>query len=282
MLTPLPIVLMSNFCTFRLMKKLSVIILLLSGLLLNAQELDIPVKFLANAKAGPQRFLGIDAFGWKYTIADNEFRKQKDGQSLKYRNVSLSEIYRADLQNPLQPVLFYRKFNTAVLLDNQLNETTQINFSNIQQPLIAEAVGLASQNRLWVYDISTQQLGLYDLAQGNFKTITPPFTDNIIYYQNDYNYFYWIDTANKLFMTNLFGTIGALGTVPAYDNVQIVSAGEIIFQKDNALYFYNLEKQTQTPIALAEKSFQSFHYAAQILTIFTDSEINTYQITLPK
>lgn len=250
--------------------------------MLNAQEPAIAVKLLSNAKSGPQRFLGVDAFGWEYTIADNEFRKQKDGQILKYRNVSLSEIYKADLQNPLQPVLFYRKFNTAVLLDNQLNETTQINFSNIPQPVIAEAVGLASQNRLWVYDITTQQLGLYDLAQGSFKAITPPFTDNIKYYQNDYNYFYWIDSANKCFMVNLFGSVGTLGAVPAYDKVQILSANELIFQKDSTLYLYNLEKQTQTPIAIAEKSFQSFQYTAQILTIFTDSEINTYKITLPK
>ena len=83
-------------------------------------------------------------------------------------------------------------------------------------------------------------------------------------------------------MVNLFGNVGALGIAPAYDQVQIVSANELIIKKDNRLYFYNLEKQTQAPIALVEKSFQSFHYTAQILSIFTDSEINTYKITLPK
>lgn len=264
------------------MKQLLVLLIVLCHNVLPAQELAIPVKFLSNSKGGQQRFLGIDAFGWEYTIVDNEFRKQKDNHILKYRNLSLGEIYKADLQNPLQIVLFYRKFNTAVLLDNQLNETSRINFSNIPQPLIAEAAGLASQNRLWVYDISTQQLGLYDLAQGSFKTITPPFTDNIKYYQNDYNYFYWIDSTNKCFMANVFGNVGTLGTVPAYDKVQILSANELILQKDNKLYFYNLEKQKQTPISVTEKSFQSFHYASQILTIFTDSEINTYKIILPK
>ena len=83
-------------------------------------------------------------------------------------------------------------------------------------------------------------------------------------------------------MANVFGNVGALGTVPAYDRIQIISANEVILQKDNSIYFYNLEKQTQTPISVTEKSFQSFHYASQILTIFTDSEINSYKITLPK
>lgn len=264
------------------MKQLLLLLLILSHYMLPAQEIGIPVKFLSNAKGGQQRFLGIDGFGWEYTIADNEFRKQKDGQILKYRNLSLGEIYKADLQNPLQIVLFYRKFNTVVLLDNQLNETSRINFSDIPIPLIAEAAALAAQNRLWVYDISTQQLGLYDLAQGSFKTITPPFTDNIKYYHNDYNYFYWIDSTNKFFMANLFGNVGALGIVPAYDSIQIISANEVILQKDNNLYFYNLEKQMQTPISITEKSIKSFQYTSQILTIFTDSEIKTYKVTLPK
>jgi hypothetical protein len=263
-------------------KTLLLLLMVLNYTVLPAQELAIPVKFLSNSKAAQQQFLGVDTYGWEYTIADNELRKQKDGRTLKYRNVSLGEIFKADLQNPLQIVLFYRKFNSVILLDNQLNETSRINFSDLPQPLIAEAVGLASQNRLWVYDISTQQLGLYDLAQGSFKTITPPFADTIKYYYNDYNYFYWIDTANKCYMVNLFGKVGTLGSAPDYDKIQIVSPNELILQKDNKLYFYNLDKQTQTPIAVAEKSFQSFHYAAQILTIFTDSEINTYKITLPR
>ena len=189
------------------MKHLLLIALLFCCTGLSAQEIVIPAKVLANTKTGPMQYVGTDAFGWRYTIIDNEFRKEKDGQSLKYKSVSLGEISRVDLQNPLQIILFYRKFNTVVLLDNQLNETSRINFSDIPQPIIAEAVGLASQNRLWAYDINTQELGLYDLARGEFKPITPPFADTIRYYHNDYNYFYWIDTAGKCYMANLFGKV---------------------------------------------------------------------------
>ncbi|PZR21644.1 MAG: hypothetical protein DI539_07450 [Flavobacterium psychrophilum] len=282
MLTGFKIAILSIFCTFPLMKKLLLIIAFICWKTTAAQELEIPVKLLSNSKTVTQRYVGIDAFGWEYTIADNEFRKQKDRQILKYRSVSLGEIYKADVQNPLQIVLFYRKFNTVVLLDNQLNETSRINFSELQQPLIIEAAGLSSRNRLWLYDITSQQLGLYDLATGSFKTITPPFNDTIKYYQNDYNYFYWVDSHNNAYMANIFGKVGSLGTVPDFDRVQILSGNELIFEKDNKLFFYNLEKQTQTPITIAEKSLRNFHYAAQILTIFTDSEINTYKITLPK
>ena len=247
-----------------------------------SQEPELPATLLSKAKNAPERYIGTDPFGAKYTIANNEFRKTKEGKTQKYKTLSLGEIYSVDIQNPLQIVLFYRKFNTVVLLDNQMNETSRIDFSQLAEPLIAEAAGLASQNRLWLYDINTQQLGLYDLIQGKFKTITPPFTDNIKYYSNDYNYFYWVDTTNKCFMANLFGKVGFLGTVPDYDQIQVISANTAIIKKDGGLYLYSLEKQTSTPIAIVDKSFASFHYTAQILSIFTDTEINTYKITVPK
>lgn len=248
-----------------------------------AQELTLPVKQLSNAPAGPERYIGTDAFGWQYTILENEFRKEKDGRVLKYRNVSLGEIYRVDLQNPLQIVLFYRKFNTVVLLDNQLNETTQVNFSNLpEQELIAEAVGLASQNRLWLYDVNTQQIGLYDTARGTFRTLTPPFNDGIKYYQSDYNYFYWIDNAGKCFAVNLFASVSSLGTVPAFDAAQLLSPTAILLSRDNALYLYNLTDQSQKRVEIVEKSFTAFYYKDQILSIFTNSEIIQYKITLTK
>ena len=270
------------FLYFGYMKHLLLLALLFCYTGLSAQEIVIPVKVLANTKTGPMQYVGSDAFGWRYTITDNEFRKEKDDRSLRYRNVSLGEISRVDLQNPLQIVLFYRKFNTVILLDNQLNETSRINFNHIQQPLIAEAVGLASQNRLWIYNINTQEPGLYDLARGEFKSITPPFADTIGYYHNDYNYFYWIDTTGKCYMANLFGKVTFLGNVPAFDSVQLLDSTALLFQKDGALYHYNPATQTQSRIDIAEKSFESFHYASQILTIFTNSEIVQYQITLPK
>jgi len=264
------------------MKKALLLFFLILIVPARAQELGIPVKFLSNAKAPTQRYLGTDAFGWQYTITNNELKKQKDSQTIKYKNVALGEIYKVDLQNPLQLILFYRRFNTVVLLDNQLNETSRINFSDLQQPLIAEAVGLASQNRLWVYDVNTQQIGLYNLAQGSFRTVTPPFNDGIKYYQNDYNYFYWIDNAGKCFVVNLFGNVTTLGAVPAFDQVQILSSSEILFSRDNALYLYDLATQKQQQIQIAEKSFSSFYYASQILSIFTESEIIQYKITLSK
>jgi|SRR5690606_13208154 len=249
---------------------------------LQAQELTIPVKLLSHAKAGAERFIGTDAFGAEYTIADNEFRKLQDGASFKYKNLSYGNIFKADIQNPLQIVLFYKKFNTAVLLDNQLNEISHINFSRLTEPVIAEAAGLAAQNKLWIYDITTQQIGLFDTTQNNYKTITPQLEETIKYYQSGYNYFYWIDSQNRCFAVNLFGKVASLGSVTDFDDILFVSAAAVLLKKEGRLYYYNLKTGSSKPIDIVEKSFMSFFYKEQILSIFTGSEINHYKITLPE
>lgn len=247
-----------------------------------AQEALLPVRIMATPKAPPERFVGTDAFGWEYVIADNEFRKQKDGKVLKYRNVSLGDITRADLQNPLQIVLFYKKFNSVVLLDNQLNETGTINFNEINSPIIAEAVGLASQNRLWVYDVATQQTGLFDLKKSSFRTLTPPNNNGITWYQSDYNYFYWTDNNNTFFTLNLFGSITSAGSIPAFDAAQLISQNILLLKEGNTLVQYNLATKESKTVSIVEKTFGAFYYKEGILSIFTDSEIVQYKIILPR
>lgn len=266
------------------MKRVFLFVLITLTLHTQAQELAVPVRLMANPKPATEKFVGTDAFGWQYTIADNEFRKQKDGRVLKYKNVALGDIYRADLQNPLQIVLFYKKFNTIVQLDNQLNETLNLNFSNLpnsQPELIVEAAGLASQNRLWLYDVSTQQIGLYDTAKNTFRTLTPPFKDGIKFYQSDYNYFYWVDNTGKCFAVNVFGSVTQLGTVPDFTAAQLLDASNILIATAEGLYVYNLPQQIQHKVEVVEKSFGSFYYKDQILSIFTDDQIIQYKINLP-
>lgn len=263
------------------MKKLIFILLGLIPMLSFSQQPSI-IPFFSNAEKWEKGYyIGKDNFGNFYSINENEFKKTSPTQVFFYKNVSLGKIHQVDLQNPLQLVLFYKQFTTAVLLDNQLNETVKINFSELSQPLNPEAVSLASQNRLWVYDILSQKLGLFDVQKSTFQPITPPFKENLKFYQSDYNYFYWIDTKQNLYVSNLFGKVNFLGQVPEYSQAQVVSPKQILLKNDNGLFLYNLEDQSLLPITLNEKSFIRFSFKDQILSIFTENEISQYKITLP-
>jgi hypothetical protein len=263
------------------MKRIIFIILyFFSALSFGQQQALIPF-FSKAEKWETGQFVGKDNFGNFYSIYENEFKKITPSQVFFYKNVSLGKIYQVDLQNPLQIVLFYKQFTTAVLVDNQLNETTLINFSELQEPLNPEAVSLASQNRLWIYDMLSQKLGLFDIQKNTFQALTPSFKESLQFYQSDYNYFYWLDTKQNLYVSNLFGKVNFLGQIPESKQLQIVSPKQVLMKIDNELFLYNLENSSMSPITLNEKSFNSFSFKDQILSIFTENEIKQYKITLP-
>jgi hypothetical protein len=271
-----------NFVHCLIMKNYLLFVMLFFLSAAGAQETTIPVRFVSNSKEAPGQYIGKDTFEWQYTITNNTLRKQKDNGYVEYKNVSLGDIEKVDILNPLQVLLFYKKFNTVVLLDNQLNEVSRINFSDMQEPVIAEATGVAGQNQIWLFDLNSLQLGLFNPSEKEFKAVTPPFSEQIIFYQSDYNYFYWIDATGRFYASNLFGKVNFLGNVPNFEQAQILSQNTILLKKDNNLYIYDLGKGSSTSIEIVEKSFRSFHYAAQILSIFTDNEINQYKVILPE
>lgn len=264
------------------MKKSSLLLLLLLSMKTLAQLPAINPFFSKAERWEMGEFVGQDNFGNVYSLFENEFRKRtNDGKSSFYKNVSLGKIHQVDLQNPLQIVLFYKQFTTVVLLDNQLNETMKVNFSELPIPLNPEAVSLASQNKLWVYDILTQKLGLFDVLKNTFQALTPSYKEELKFYQSDYNYFYWMDAKRNLYVSNIFGKVNFLGQLPDFKQLQIVAANQVLLRNDNGLFFYNLENAALSPIAINEKSFVRFSYKDQILSIFTEREINHYKINLP-
>jgi hypothetical protein len=189
----------------------------------------------------------------------------------------LGNITKVDIQNPLKIVLFYEDFNSVVLLDNQLNKMTEINFSQNTIPIVVNAIGMSTQNQLWIFNTLNQQIGLFDYLKNEYKTVSIPLTESIKYYQTDFNTFFWIDKKNNWFSCDIFGKISSLGTVPDFDKIEIISPQKYIFSKANTLY---LRENTNTisEIEILEKTFDKYYYKDQILSIFTAKEILNYKI----
>jgi hypothetical protein len=227
------------------------------------------------------QFLEYDQFGFYYYIKNNVLFKTNEKESFEYKNVSLGKITKVDLLNPLTIVLFYENFNTAVLLDNQLNEIQKINFSANQIPIMVGSIGLASQNQLWIYNNLTQQIGLFHFLKKEYKTVSIPFVKNIIKYQTDFNTFYWIDEEDNWYSCDLFGKIIFKGKIPSFDSIEIINENKYLYKKDNILIYKDTEKDLKFEIEIPEKTFKKFYYKDQILSIFTSEGITNYKITIP-
>ena len=264
-----------------MIKKIMILFITLQFAIVLAQEQNLKAQLISVQKIDADIFVGFDNMVNLYYIKDNVLLKKYGNESWQYKNLSLGKITKIDIQNPLQLVLFYENFNTVILLDNQLNETLKINFSENTIPLQLTATGIASQNRLWIYNSLTQQMGLFDYLKNTYQTITPSITGNLKWYESNFNTFQWIDDTLNWYAFTPFGKITLLGKIPDFDQVQITKDNEILYLKDKKLHLLNFQKNIRYPIEGIEKSFKNFYYRDQILSIFTNQEITNYQITIP-
>lgn len=259
-------------------------ILLLFGLFLNfitwSQE-SIRTKQLDTLVIIADTYIGKDNLKTDYYLSKNALKKRSTIKGNQYQNLSFGKIKNVCITNPLQVVVFYEDFNSLILLDNQMNETLQIDGNKLEVPLKIEAFGLASQNQVWLYDGFLQKISLYNFKTNINKIISTPITGKIKDYNSDYNFFYWIDDTNTLYSISLFGRIKTIGIIPEYDKIQIIDESKIIYKKNNCLTFFDINKQIEQEINLFEKSIDNFFYSNGILSIFTHSQINNYKIELP-
>ena len=261
-------------------KQLQLFIFLLFSIC-SAQGQIINTSWVSTQSISGTTFVGIDVLSNLYYIENNVFFKKNKSQLWQYKNLSLGKISKIDWQNPLKIVVFYEGFNSVILLDNQLNEIQKINFSEANSSIIASAVGISSQNRLWVFDTLSQKLGLYNCVNGNFKSITTSFQGNFKHYESDFNTFQWIDDNLNWFSCDVYGKITLVRKVSDFDTVQIINSDLVLFSKGGHLYFQDFKLNKIEEIQNVDKSFDYFSYKDQILSIFTNRQIKNYKIIVP-
>jgi hypothetical protein len=263
------------------MKKTLLLIAFVSTMVAASQNTKIQIISTDTINVIVDDFIGYDQFKFFYYVKDNVFYKSMGSTSLEYKNPTLGKITKVDIQNPLKIVLFYESFNVVVLLDNQLNEIQRIILSENTSPIMAAAIGIASQNRLWIYNTLNQQISLFDYIKNEYNTISIPFPESIKHYQTDFNTFSWIDNKFNWYSCDLFGMITERGKTPDFDAVKIINEHQFIYSKNHRIFYTDLEKKKEQEIHVSEKTFKKFYYKDQILSIFTSKRIINYKITIP-
>jgi hypothetical protein len=226
-------------------------------------------------------FIGFDGFKNCLYIKDNVLYKKSDNALLQYQNVLLGKITKVDLLNPLKVIVFYEEFNTVIILDNQFNEIQKVEFSKLETPIVASAIGISGQNKLWVFNSLNQQIGLYDLNSNIYNNLGLPIKNGIAYYQTDFNYFQWIDKQNNWNTCTIYGRIFTNGRMEPSAHKQLLDKNKVLFSNDNTLFIRDRNLNKLYEIEIIEKSFKNFYYKDQILSIFTSNEITNYKITIP-
>lgn len=268
-------------CKLATMKSFLSIFLLLFSCTTIAQLPNLSVNKQDSLAVNADVYVGFDAYDFHYFIKDNELFKKNALQTWQYKNLSLGKLTRVDICNPLKIILFYENFNTVVALDNQLNEVEKINFSVISQDLVVSAIGISSNNNFWLFNDLNQQLGLYSILKNTYIKRGLPFTKTIKNYRSDFNYFFWIESDNRLYVCDVFGKTAFLATIPDYDSVFIENQERIVYSKNKQLFYLDIVQNKVSLLKDVDKTTTSYFLKDQKLVIFTSDKIIQYKINLP-
>ncbi len=259
-----------------MVKQHILIVLLFISVLTNAQ--NTKTVFTDSIALDIDNYFGKDVLGYDYFSKNNVLYKQKKSEKWEYKNLSLGTINSVDFINPLKILVFYKDFNTAILLDNQLSEISEIRLNDLN--ILAQTCSIASQNRLWVYDNLSNQLILVDYLNKKNTLINQPFKNTFTYYKSDYNNWICISEENIISIYDNYGKVIFGISVPEFDQIILTQTPNILFSLNDNLYLYKDEKLGSELIFSTQKSLKKFYYSNGILTIFANNTLYNYNINL--
>ena len=233
------------------------------------------------------RFIGIDNYNNTYFLKDRVLHKEGDDGSFIYNALQLGRISSVDIINPLKVVVFFQDTNTVVLLDNKLSEIERISFNNLSQFLNVGTATTAGSNSLWIFNIDTQQLEVYNFKSKMQTVVSQPFPGKLLSQASNFNYCFVL-TKKKLRAFNVYGSI--LNEADSKDYEKIVQQNEnLVAIKGDSLYYipnfakHNDEIFSETiKLELPEITIKDLELSNDFLYIYDGKNLHTFTLTLPK
>ena len=146
-----------------------------------------------------------------------------------------------DVSNPLKVLLFYKDFNTILILDRFLNmrSTIDLRHSNIFQ---CSVIAQSYDNNMWVFDELENKVKKID-ENGKLLLESPDL--RVVYdapprpvSMEDYNkYVYAYDSSKGLLVMDYFGAFKNLLAFKGWENVHGMSKGLAATDKTGLIYY---------------------------------------------
>lgn len=252
------------------------LIIILFPVLVWSQEISLIETNPLNADT----FIGIDSYNDIFYIKDQILYKKTTTNLFNYKDFQLGEIYSVDIVNPMNIAVYYQDFNTVVLLDNKLAEIERINFNNLSEFINSSQATVAANNSLWVFNMDSQQLELYNYRSNNKILVSQPINGEVLSIASNFNYCF-VQTEAKIRAYNIYGSL--LAEINNEGFQKIVQLKEnLIAIKDNELYYIDKETRKITKIKSPEISIKDLQLTQDFLYIYNENQVSTFKLTLPK
>lgn len=220
---------------------------------------------------------GVDTFGTLYYATDNNtFNKKAKDTTITYANFQLGEITTANTFNPLKINLFYKDFNTVVILDNRLAEVYKIDFNTLQNYKNVSFVSTGYDNTLWIFNQDLQQLELYDYKTNKLKQKTVPVQSEVLDLKSDYNNCYML-TEKYLYIYNYFGSLISKHPNIGYESLAF-SKAHLVLKKENNLFLLSKNSDDILPVKHPNLLINQFLVTNETLYLYHDKILRHYQL----
>jgi hypothetical protein len=224
-----------------------------------------------------KNIFGVDTFGTLYyATKNNTFHKKSKDTIITYANFQLGEITSANTFNSLKINLFYRDFNTVIILDNRLAEIFKIDFNTTLPYINATFVSTGFDNTLWVFNQDFQQLELYDYKTNKIRLKTVPVQSDVLDLKSDYNNCYML-TENYLYIYNYFGSLIAKHKNEGYESLAF-SKAHLVLKKAEKLYILEKNESKIQPIKHPNLLINQFLVTNETLYIYDYEILRRYQL----
>lgn len=224
-------------------------------------------------------FVGVDAYNDIYYIKNNELFKKGRQSNYNFNNVQLGAITRVDIVNPLRIVVYYEDFNTVVFLDNRLNEMKRLNFNDADRFINLGGVTNAGNNRLWLFNIDSQQLELFNYNTLEKAVIAQPISETYTFQTSDFNYCL-IQTPQKAFLFNIYGSL--LSTIDTQPQDRILLHNDRIAHiNDATLTITGISDSKKRTFTLPQITIKDLYLSKEFLYIYDSKNIYTFALTQP-
>ena len=251
------------------------LILLCSTTFLFGQDL----KKEDNIPLQADEFIGVDSFNNTFFIKDMALNKTGPLGSFVFQDFQLGPIKNVDIINPLNVVVFYEATNTVLFLDNRLNEIERINFATLPEFVNVSFATNAGNNRLWIFNLDSQQLELYNYRTRRKTVVSQPFNGTFVDQTSDFNYCF-VSTSTAIYAFNVYGSILWKLPIAEVSNLCLKDDALIILQKEKLLY-YNDKQKELIPLDIPEITIKDLWSTQEFLYIYDLKNIHKYTLTTP-
>ena len=214
---------------------------------------QITSQLLESKTTQTDYYIGIDFLKNHYYRTSSVLYKESNQKTYTYTNLQYGDIHSVDISNPLKIVVFYRNFNTVVLLDNRLNELETISF----EPTIS-FVRKSSGHHLWRYNADAQQLENYNTKTHRINSSSPPLPHTFVNdMKSDLNHVFLLSDQG-IYTYDYLGNLSDVYHYPEATQLEIDGAYRYVLSKEKLFRISNTREEIELPNEIYIKSFFVF------------------------